>query len=189
VTDEGRGKYDTRIYWYLNGFKGNSTTTISYLAKVEQNEIVPLTNAYEIANESWLGDHEAHRLHDSITGSGLVETEPLVTSYDKRIVDFVGDTSEGYDYSFVRRDQTVIYRLTFDNTLHSDFKVTGSQIYDVLPKPSRDFQWSRDNVSLTYWNFETNDPDDSMWSIIPDPNNEPYQKIMWDDEFEMQCTS
>ena len=187
--EEKNGGYDTLIYWYLDGYGGNKTNTISYLAKVEHDEFIPLQKAFEFENESWLGDHETHRLWDSIRESGVVKGEPLVTGYDKKIVDYIGDTSEGREYSFVARGEQVIYRLTFASDLHTDFTINGKQFYDVLPQTSKRFAWSKENVSLTYWNFKTNGPD--KWDIVKDENHADgsYQRIKWDDDFEMQCTS
>lgn len=183
------GKYYTRIFWYIPNFGGSATYSLVYKAATIQNPVIPLTRAYDLRNESWIGDHDGHRLWDYVEGYGIYQTEPLVLWWNKRIVERVGDTSAGSDYCNVTQGKQVVYRFTFFNDQRKDFTIQGKDIYDILPKYSSAHTWKKnENIRVVYSGFETNDPEGSKWKIVTHDFNAMEQKIVWDDDFRMTCT-
>ncbi len=179
------GIYDTLMWWYFPDYKGSRIDTLTYKALVYSHDPVHLASAYNIVNETWLGDHEAHRLYAKISSNADYGAEPLVTDWDKKIVDRVGDTSEGETYCNVTKGKQVVYRLRFENDKETKrlFTIKGSQIYDVLPNTNLStFKWSKENVHLTYVNFECTDGTD--WRIVTEGTQ---QRITWGNNFEMSC--
>ncbi len=189
VARDENNNYDTKIFWYLRDFGGTTTRNITYKAATIQNEVVPLTYAYDLYNESWLGDHDAHRLWDWVEDYGYYATEPLVLWWNKRIVDRVGDTSAGSDYCNVTQGKQVVYRFAFFNDRRKEFTIRGTDLYDVLPQYSSAFNWQKNvNIHIEYRGFETNDPNGEKWKIVTHNSSTMEQKIVWDDDFTMTCT-
>ena len=189
VTLDENNNYDTKIFWYIRNFGGTTTYNLTYKAATIQSPVVPLTYAYDLYNESWLGDHDAHRLWDWVEDNGYYQTEPLVLWWNKRIVDRVGDTSAGSDYSNVTQGKQVVYRFTFFNDRRKEFTIRGTDLYDVLPQYSAAHTWQKDvNIHIEYRGFETNDPNGEKWKIVTHNSSAMEQKIVWDDDFTMTCT-
>ena len=113
VTKSGSG-LDTLIKWYFANYTGNRTDTITY-----RSYVCPDENAlsYSLGNESWLNDHQSHRLYATLPG-----WQGTSFDFDKAIVDKVGDTGAGYSYSLVSERQTVVYRLMLRSSTDKDGK-------------------------------------------------------------------
>ena len=189
VTANDNESFDTKIWWYIPNYGGNNSYTIRYKAAVTQNKIEALHDAYNLFNETWLGDHEAHRLWDVVDEGGIVEATPLVTDWSKKIVGYDGDTSEGYDFSTVTKGNKVIYRFMFENVDRHAFTIKGSQLYDDLPQTrSSSFKWSKENIKLHYVGFDT--VNEEKWEVTKSDSSSGYrQQIRWDDSFSMTCNN
>ena len=193
VVPQSNGRYDTKIFWYLTDYQGNYNKNIQYRARVWMND---LTNAavgssiISCSNESWLGDHQGHRLYDyTNTGYGKVQATAKVRYWNKRIVDEVGDTRPGREYCNITRGKQVVYRLRFANDRKKDFTLTGADFYDVLPRATG-FSWEKGvNVSLDYVNFDVTGADEWKIEKYSGNNWSDEYRIKWDDSrFSMTCT-
>ena len=179
--------------------RGHYILSIRYKARVFENAYVPGTAILSISNESWLGDHQSHRLYDVIGLWGEYGVKPNVTGWEKKIVDWVGDTSAGYDYCPITKGQQVIYRLKFWNDYDEQFSLNGTQFYDILPEvfgfewtrgtQGEDGAWSGGNIRIDYRGFETNDPNDEKWNVIMESGKQYMRRMKWDDDFIMTCNA
>ena len=148
VTKTNSG-YDTLMKWYFTNYTGSRTDTVRYQAYVCPDQAVPGALVYSLDNESWLNDHTTHRLYDDVGWYGTS------FDFDKKIVERVGDTGAGKDYSVVHEGETVIYRLMLDGG--TDWKgnavrrtLTSIDMYDTLPLSISQYRWSRENVHIFY---------------------------------------
>ena len=152
VTANANGTYDTTIFWYLTDVGGNTTSTINYKARILQNPAVTGTYAYSYSNRSWLGDHFTRRLYATASSSGgYYAAEPMLTYWDKKIVDFVGDKGPGRTYEGITEGKTIVYRLTFGNTRNPHFVISADTLRDYLPLSVSSYRWALGtNVKLDY---------------------------------------
>ena len=190
VRSSSEKNWDTYLFWYLPDYGGSYSKVLRYKAKTLYNDYHPGTAVTSLFNETWLGDHQSHRLYDWTAYTGEYAVKPYLTGWEKKIVDWVGDTSEGYDYCPVTKGRQVIYRLKLWNDYDDQFVLNGTQIYDILPEVYG-FEWTRDgenrNIRLDYRGFETNDPQDEKWKVVPEAGKEYTRRLKWDDDFEMTC--
>ena len=128
VTETETGR-DTIIKWYLSSL--DAAATISYKSLFCPKELIPTSLSWTLGNESWLNDHETHRLYASTQN-----LEKTTFSFDKRIVpenDINSEVKEGgTNYSAVSEGETVYYRFTFYPGEDS-YTLTGKDLYDALP--------------------------------------------------------
>ena len=182
VTKNDSG-FDTLIKWYFINYAGNRTDTVSYQAYVCPNQAVPGANTYALNNETWLNDHATHRLHDDVGWWGAL------IGFDKKIVDTVGDTGAGVDYSQIHEGDKVIYRLMMEGYTDTDgnpvqLKLTGGNMYDALPLSTNTFRWSKDNVQVFYQEYSDDYQvvnGDSWYIDTADGTDQ--QLLKWNDEF------
>ncbi len=182
VTELSSG-LDTIIKWYFVEYEGARTDTIRY-----HSYVCPSENAlsFSIGNECWLNDHESHRLYDTLPG-----WTGTVFDFDKKIVDSVGDTGAGTDYSVIHEGETVVYRLTLTGPTDIDgnnlpMTITGRDMYDALPSSMDGYRWNSENVRITYMDNYTVTNKDS-WSIT-EPEESDGQYIRWADDFTLSFT-
>ena len=172
VTESASGR-DTLIKWYFANYGGNQTGNVSYKALVCPMELNIQNLSYSLDNESWLGDHETHRLYASLLG-----VKGTLLEFDKKIVPesdiSAGNDAKvaGEDYCPIAEGQTVYYRFRLKaiapeagEKAHT-VTITGSQLRDSLPlelrgildpghtggaddqaplSPGLNFQWKKGN--------------------------------------------
>lgn len=174
---------DTLIKWYFANYTGNRTDTVTY-----RSYVCPDKSAlsYSLGNESWLNDHQSHRLYATLPG-----WQGTSFDFDKVIVDSVGDTGTGYSYSHISEGQTAVYRLLLRSSTDKDGKelpmtITGKDMYDALPLSNDTYRWSKNNVRITYMdNYAVTNGDN--WSVDkPEAGDQQY--IKWADDFSMTFT-
>ena len=175
---------DTIIKWYFSSYTGSRTDTVTYQSMVCPQDLVPGALSYFLWNQTWLSDHMTHRLYDDLPG--LYHTS---FSFDKKIVQAVGDTSPGETYSLVHEGDTVFYRLSltsYRNTdgIYTPLTLTGKDLYDVLPGSVADFRWSKENIKIDYKINSGNGnriANEGSWSVTEAEND--LQRIEWGDDF------
>ena len=184
VTQSG-SSLDTLIKWYFVNYTGTRTDTVSYRAYVCPDKTA-LT--YSLNNECWLSDRESHRLYAPLPGWNGVSF-----SFDKVIVDNVGDTGEGYRSSDVNEGQTVVYRLSLSSPTDQDgnpqtMTITGKDMYDALPLSMDGYRWSTENVRITYGKGESCQvTNGEHWNVeVPDAGDQQYLK--WSADFSITFT-
>lgn len=187
VQKTGDDTYDTKLFWYLPNYGGDRTYKLTYKAQTWPNpKTIASRHIVDYYNESWLGDHESHRLWNW-TGDygGMYATAPIVDDFDKKIVERVNDTSEGTEYCPITNGCQVIYRLSFTKEDWEDFVLTGKDLYDYLPQNCAGFTWKKnENIHISYLNADVvND----NWTISYVAGNQ-YQ-IKWPDNFSMTCNN
>lgn len=196
VSDSADGR-DTIIKWYLSSFP-NRTEKYSYNALFCPKELTPSAAAWSLGNESWLNDHETHRLYASIPG-----LKTTVFSFSKRIVseaDIDADKKEaGTDYSAVSEGETVYYRLAFYPAEEdAEYTITGRDLYDVLP-----LGLTQGNTEVLSWKKGSSEAPGSVWivdyqgyadgslqngdhyHITTDTSNKNQQTLVWEDDFSL----
>ena len=186
-TSEG---LDTIIKWYFESvYTNNETKEFTYQALVDKEGIAPGAAKYTLGNESWLGDHESHRLYANM------DTIPYLTfSFDKKIVsqdDISASTKEvGRSTSGVGEGETVYYRLTFYPS-DASYTINGSSISDALP-----YGLIKNGTEYLKWNKSESNESGSVWIeeyqgyediqnadgyYIEGDKNQQY--IKWNDDF------
>ena len=185
VVTESDSGLDTLIKWYFVDYTGARTDTVSYRTYVCPDKTA-LT--YSLNNECWLSDRESHRLYAPLPG-----WHGVAFSFDKVIVDNVGDTGEGYRSSNVSEGQTVVYRLSLSSPTDQDgnpqtMTITGKDMYDALPLSMDGYRWSTENVQITYGNGESCQvTNGEHWNVeVPDAGDQQYLK--WSDDFSITFT-
>ena len=170
VTESASGR-DTLIKWYFANYGGYQTGDVSYKALVCPMELNIKDLSYSLDNESWLGDHETHRLYASLLG-----VKGTLLEFNKKIVPesdiSAGNDAkvDGEDYCPIVEGQTVYYRFRLKAIAPEageeprTVTITGSQLRDSLPlelkgilnsghtggadeqnplPPGRNFQWKK----------------------------------------------
>ena len=139
VTESASGR-DTLIKWYFANYGGYQTGNVSYKALVCPMELNIKDLSYSLDNESWLGDHETHRLYVSLLG-----IKGTLLEFDKKIVPesdiSAGNDAkvDGEDYCPIVEGQTVYYRFRLKAIAPEageeprTVTITGSQLRDSLP--------------------------------------------------------
>ena len=185
VTSNGAGR-DTIIKWYFSDYEDYRTDTVNYKALLQ---LKGLENGYyNFHNETWLGDHETHRLYNEV---GWVR---LDYTFDKKIVQDENDHGDGENYCPIEEGQTVTYRLKLQTIQAGPYTLTGINLYDALPKclgGSKGFSWQKGDglkpgtVDIVKYDCPktgaVKNPDN--WSIETDVNDKTSQYIKWDDNF------
>ncbi len=185
VSKTGSG-LDTLIKWYFVNYTGNRTDAVAYRSYVCPNEVADGTLSYSLDNESWLNDHQSHRLYATLPG-----WTGTAFDFDKKIVSSVDDTDTGYINSTISEGETVVYRLMLTSPTDKDEKklpmtITGKDMYDALPLSIAAYRWNRDNIRITYADDYTVNNGDS-WSVTEsDSDNRQY--INWGDDFSLTFT-
>ena len=156
----GSGTATTLMIWYYQNVTGKSgnassvTRSISYKALADSarlggqqhGEDGSTITSRSLANETWLGGHQTHRLYDSLPG----EVEQL--QFIKWIVeDPESEREHLIRHSLVLDDDEVLYKIIIKNTGKNDVTLTGNHIHDELPSTSGIFPWSKDNVTDIYY--------------------------------------
>lgn len=197
TVSKAKSGLDTVIKWYLKDYKGNNK--ICYKAYVCPQELSVSGMTFMLNNESWLNDHVAHRLYDTvgtITGSMI--------KFDKRIVseqDIKATTKEdGAVQSTVSEGETVYYRIALHPAGEGSEEVTGSitlkkeNLRDSLPlgyflSDTNQFQWhkSEDKTPGSVWivGYEGATTDINVaggWSI-QESGTKNQREIVWGDDF------
>lgn len=189
VTQSAGGR-DTLIKWY---FSGSGEVNAQYKALVCPSEVAPNSLGYRIGNESWLNDHETHRLY-----AQMPDLDGTVFQFSKRIVSEADVTAVnkeiGADKSSIGEGEIVYYRIYFSPAKDgSKYTITGKSLRDELPLGLRQdgedvFSWSiSDSVTpgsvkiLGYEGYESILNPDSYH--IESGENEEQQYILWDDNF------
>ena len=144
VERQGNGELDTLIRWYLAGIQGEGTRRIDYHAYV-----VPSLGGdggfFELSNQSWLNDHQSHRLYDDVGIRGTnVTIEKMIVSSRGEGGDPGKDILE--EYSQVHKGDITTYRLKIENSGEGRV-IEGRQLYDVLPQG---YSWQRGDVGIEY---------------------------------------
>ena len=182
VTKQENGELDTMIRWYLTDIQGTGTENIDYEAYV-----LPALGdgggSFSLSNESWLNDHQSHRLYDKV---GILGTNVIV---EKKIVASQGESKkpgedELVEYTPVFERTATTYRLKIEN-IGLEREIKGSDIYDILPQ-NEGFEWSKENVKISYYDagdgaYTLKGGDD--WQIVKDGDDR--CRIVWGEEFSL----
>ena len=195
VSETAAGR-DTLIKFYLPNRRG----TVKYQALVCPTRLNPNALGYSLGNETWLNDHETHRLYDSIGG-----VSASLISFDKKIVsedDIAAQEKEpGTTYEPVGETQTVYYRFTFyPRDDQSPYTLSGSDLVDALPlglsKDETDYlKWEKSeamtpgSVWIMGYQGYTSLENGDHYGVESDANVENQQNIVWDHDFSISVGS
>lgn len=185
VTASSTGR-DTLIKWYFSDYEGARSDTIHYKALLQLTG--QESGRYLIYNESWLGDHETHRLYDDVGWTRLDYT------FDKKIVEGDADLGDGKDYCPIEEGKTITYRLKLQTLHQGTYTLSGTNLSDALPKSlgaQGGFQWKKgDNqepgtVNIVKYAYEgsSNVINPDSWSITTDDFDASRQCIKWANDF------
>ena len=177
---------DTLIKWYFSDYDGNRTDAIHYRALLQLKGQV--NGYYPVNNETWLGDHETHRLYNEVGWTRLDYT------FDKKIVEDEYDQGDGVSYSPITEGETVTYRLKLQTFQDSTYTLTSANLYDELPSSLgtyKNFVWTKgDGVTPGTVNIIRYDCHGSGhvesgddWTITSDSYGSTRQYIRWGDSF------
>ncbi len=198
VTNSDTGR-DTVIKWYFTNLNGGNrngytykTEKVEYKALVSPSKLCSGASEYYLNNESWLNDHETHRLYASIPGWKGVTFE-----FEKKIVKDASDKSEGSDYSSIKEGETVYYRLMIENTSKdATLTLIEKDIRDKLPLGNgASFKWAKNDgtnpgdIWIEKYEGYTALENGEHWYIQQDANVSSQQHIYWNDDFSVTIGS
>lgn len=185
AVEESEKGLDTMIRWYLPDTAGNKT--LSYEAVVRTELGKEDGGSFSLSNESWLNDHETHRLYDVV---GILGRDMEI---DKKIVKSLGETPDKDtvdNYSLLKEGKETTYRLTIVN-IGGEKTIKGADMYDVLPQ-TEGFQWKKENVAeIKYVSAQGASctlKDENDWDVVnvTDPEGGDEQRIQWGENFELK---
>lgn len=193
---------DTIIKWYFKDYKNTRSDTITYHAMVCPSELNSTSPVFSIGNESWLNDHQTHRLYapiEGISGTIYVFNKKIVSKED---VEAAADKKEaGVDECAVKEGQTIYYRFTIYPTSDDGYlTLTGRDLLDRLPlgfsKDGTDYlRWKKGaadtenpgEVWIVGYQGYTDLKNSDNWSIGEDGTTD-QQRIVWGDDFSVTIT-
>lgn len=188
VTETGSG-LDTLMKWYFVNYAGARTDNIAYRSYVCPDETGGGSLSYSLNNESWLSDHQSHRLYASLPGWTGTTFE-----FDKVIVDTPTNSAAGYRYSSIREGQSVYYRLSLTSSKDASgtdqlTTITGADMKDVLPASIAAAAWSKSNIAITYDTDTCTVNNGDNWEVAGTAGDETDpQYIKWADNFSISFT-
>ncbi len=147
VTKGEGGELDTMVRWYLADIRETGIKRLEYNAYVMPSQGGE-DGTFYLSNESWLNDHQSHRLYAPV---GVTGTNAVI---EKKIVLSQGGSRNPVEdevtaYSPIHEGGAATYRLLIRN-MGLGRVIKGSQIYDILPE-TWGFQWSKENVKIEYY--------------------------------------
>jgi hypothetical protein len=190
VSHADRG-VETKIYWYLNLRKTYNMNYMSLVVPDSTSENA--TVKFSVLAESWLGEHQGHRLYDKISFDGILLTADMNIVTNAKGVDLQSHNPLNDDlvtHSMINSGDQVVYRLEI-NPRGSRYtvSVSGSVMSLTLPTSPAGY-WTKDNVKLYYvagdgTTFSITDAD--AWSISKGSvtNETTTQVITWPSDFKM----
>ena len=200
VTALDGGGYDTLIHWYLTEKNSSYTKNITYKALVDTQTTDVDGLTYSLNNETWLNDHQSHRLWATLPYPGGLGGTGVY--FDKYIVTEKGSTPNTdvlATYEPFMEGKPTLYRLTLAS-INDTVTLGGDDIFDSLPQTFHDaLIWSKDNVSLRYEDAAGSkhyvngvEGADAPWYIDSVPpawtgigEHEDQQYIRWDSDMQL----
>lgn len=191
VTEQNGGSLDTMIRWYLTNIEDTGTEEVNYEAYIlsvseEEGDSPEQGNeggSFTLSNESWLNDHQSHRLYSPV---GIRGTNAVI---EKMIVISQGETKRPEDdvleeHSAVGEGDTSLYRLKIEN-IGMPRVINGSDIYDILPQ-AKGFEWTKKDIAISYYDagdnaYRLEGGDD--WHIAKDEDGR--YRIIWGEDFKL----
>lgn len=155
---------DTIIKWYFTNYSGERTDEITYRAMVCPSKLGSTSEIFYIENESWLNDHQTHRLYapiGRISGTIFVFNKKIVSKED--VVAPADQKEAGVDECTVKEGQTVYYRFTiYPTSKDAELTLTGRDLLDQLP-----LGFSMDGVDFLRWKRGTKDTENpgEVWIV------------------------
>lgn len=196
----------TLAHWYFDNLPATAyVKSVDYLTKIDTSNETGVK--WNINVESWLNDHQTHRLHIASGADGIS------LDFDKKIVTNPAELGiDAYDevnsletgtlntlkqaqaldtFSYIGEGDDVTYMLQL-KSIGSTVNVKGSDIYDCLPWK---YEWQKaTNVSIkyVYENGKATVTNPSHWSITKDDpttlavEDGEYSYIVWNDDFAVE---
>ena len=193
----------TIVHWYFDNLPASSyIKSVDYLTMIDASKETEVK--WNINVESWLNDHQTHRLH-LISGADAISLD-----FDKKIVtnpaqigidgyfemnsleaeafNTLKDTQTLDTFSYIGEGNAVTYLLQLKSR-GSNVTVRGSDIYDCMPWK---YDWMKpDNVSIkyVYEQEKATVTNPNSWSITKDDpttlavEDGEYSYIVWADDF------
>ncbi len=144
----------------INTNDNSGTTNIFYKVLVSGKESGAIKEGdtsgqkYTLNNKCWLGDHQRHRLYDTLGGHFWVY------GFDKYISTGAKDgTDEKTDGTLIksnriRKGDTITYQMMVTNRSEGEVVLTGASIFDALPQTRGQFEWIK-NVNVKNLRYVT----------------------------------
>ncbi len=103
-------------------------------------------DSYKLDNSVWLNDHPEHRIFD------YVGVEGSVVQFNKIAIKKNGNLlpAEQQTGCPVGKGNEITYRLDFSIRGNAEQILTKNNIYDVLPSTGGQFEWTKENVKISY---------------------------------------
>lgn len=202
------GGLETLIYWYMTDATMNQYSKgVIKLKAIVSPKYAGITSSgtFQMSNESWLGDHQHHRLWDTVDfeASDIKSGKSIVTSKGKS-----PDEDELDTHSYLMDGQKVTYRLDIAPTGSPRLRtLDANSIYDELPASVVSNPWKKSDISeicfvksdgTPYTTVVTDEGEEvtalkngDNWSVsdsYPGMTESPkpeQQYIVWGDDFEL----
>lgn len=188
ILERTGGQLKTTITWYYHNLTADYYShTITYKVRLKATETdKPTGSLYWLNNEVWLNGRAQDYLYDHV---GLFVLE---FKFSKKIVVSPEESPEQLAiHSPVKRGENVKYKLNLDlySNVTNSVSVTGA--YDVLPDTYGEFEWTADNIKISYADGTTGAPitesykweierTDSKGQVSEDSTKNTYFTIRWE---------
>lgn len=145
------GERETIVHWYFTDVSAGNLF-VDYATYTNFDNIFLPEGVYRIANETWLNDHQSHRLWTSMVyvGANIYHDLHIVT--DKSSAPSKDALASS---TFVSEGNQVTYRMNILTEANTETQVQGSDIYlklpAIVPPAGPDgWCWSKENISISY---------------------------------------
>lgn len=189
----------TLIHWYFDDLPAGE-----YIKSVDYKTLVDVPDGsgakWSISSETWLNDHQTHRLHvaGGIDGLSIDFDKKILTNpgevefEDVHDADKIAELNENQKldtFSLVGEYDHVYYRLSL-KAFDSAVTVNGSDIYDCLPWKYNWQKTSSVNIYYVYDNSKVTVDNEDHWDVTDtDPSTSSvsadYRFITWDSDFKV----
>lgn len=182
--------YNTQIKWYYSTFPAAASLSSPTTRTVDYRSLVRTDGnlRYSFKNTAWINDKQDDRLYAQVGGSGSILT------FDKQIVtananidgNTRGETFAPNDYlALTEKNHVVTYKITLTSGAEGKITVTGKELFDRLPQTFGVFDWTAENIELSY---RTDDPEHVAFTGMDDWYVDTASPIpaFWQDDVEGQ---
>ncbi|MBO5556709.1 MAG: leucine-rich repeat protein, partial [Oscillospiraceae bacterium] len=178
--DEVLAGTDTVIRWIFPAGETGKSVTYKVMVDPVRSGLGTNAGSYAVRNETWLGDHETHRLYNTVFWDGSIY------EFEKWILE---DDGSLLKESNISNGDKINYKIEIHNITTAPVTIRGDIMKDTLPYTGKVFDWSKDNVlSVRYEPGEgssckTTAPE--YWRVEEDAQAEGTFHILWSEDFSM----
>ena len=171
---------DTIIRWVFPAGETGKSVSYKTIADPVASGLGDSAASFGVRNETWLGDHETHRLYNTVFWEGSIY------QFDKWILK---DDGSLLKEDGVSNGDRVNYKISIRNITSVPVTIHGDIMKDMLPYTGNVFAWSKDNVLSVRYELSEGGSCSTVapeyWRVEADPQEEGIYHILWSEDFAM----